>query len=92
MELLAEVAVLEEEVVRLEEQVVHFRQDLYQEAVYVSSSKKNKENSADLHDAYQIKNSVSEQSKFLAPNSSNSATRMTKHLRSQSGELWIQHD
>ncbi|RDX96682.1 hypothetical protein CR513_20625, partial [Mucuna pruriens] len=36
--LLAEVAVLEEEIVRLEEQVVHFRQDLYQEAVYMSSS------------------------------------------------------
>lgn len=30
-------AVLEEEIVRLEEQVVHFRQDLYQEAVYMSS-------------------------------------------------------
>ncbi|XP_020231845.1 uncharacterized protein LOC109812317 isoform X2 [Cajanus cajan] len=36
--LLAEVAVLEEEIVRLEEKVVHFRQDLYQEAVYMSSS------------------------------------------------------
>lgn len=34
-------AVLEEEVVRLEEQIVHFRQGLYQEAVYVSSSKSN---------------------------------------------------
>lgn len=31
---------LEEEVVRLEEQVVNFRQGLYQEAVYISSSKK----------------------------------------------------
>lgn len=37
LELLAEVAVLEEEVVRLEEQVVDFRQGLYQEAVYTSS-------------------------------------------------------
>lgn len=37
LELLAEVAVLEEEVVRLEEQVVNFRQDIYQEAVYMSS-------------------------------------------------------
>ncbi|CAN6986386.1 unnamed protein product [Brassica oleracea var. botrytis] len=37
LELLAEVAVLEEEVVRLEEQVVSFRQGLYQEAVYISS-------------------------------------------------------
>ncbi|XP_012851525.1 PREDICTED: uncharacterized protein LOC105971220 [Erythranthe guttata] len=41
LELLAEVAVLEEEVVRLEEKVVHFRQGLYQEAVHISSSKKN---------------------------------------------------
>ncbi|XP_011620320.2 uncharacterized protein LOC18421740 isoform X2 [Amborella trichopoda] len=40
LELLAEVAVLEEEVVRLEEQVVNFRQGLYQEAVYISSSSK----------------------------------------------------
>jgi len=48
LELLAEVAVLEEEVVRLEEQVVNFRQGLYQEAVYISSSKKSKENPSDL--------------------------------------------
>ncbi|KAM0840740.1 hypothetical protein ACQ4PT_059457 [Festuca glaucescens] len=33
LELLAEVAVLEEEVVRLEEQVVNFQQGLYQEAI-----------------------------------------------------------
>ncbi|KAE9586793.1 hypothetical protein Lal_00004644 [Lupinus albus] len=37
--LVAEVAVLEEEIVRLEEQVMHFRQNLYQETVYISSSK-----------------------------------------------------
>ncbi|RHN70261.1 putative ternary complex factor MIP1, leucine-zipper [Medicago truncatula] len=37
--LVAEVAVLEEEIVRLEEKVLHFRQDLHQEAVYMSSSK-----------------------------------------------------
>lgn len=43
-------AVLEEEVVRLEEQVVQFRQGLYQEAVYISSSKRNMENSGDLYD------------------------------------------
>ncbi|XP_021687685.2 uncharacterized protein LOC110670060 isoform X1 [Hevea brasiliensis] len=49
LELLAEVAVLEEEVVRLEEQVVNFRQGLYQEAVYISS-KKNVENSNDAID------------------------------------------
>ncbi|KAI4336948.1 hypothetical protein L6164_015416 [Bauhinia variegata] len=46
LSLLAEVAVLEEEIVRLEEQVVHFRQDLYQEAVYISSSKRRMEHSA----------------------------------------------
>jgi len=40
---------LEEEVVRLEEQVVNFRQGLYQEAVYISSSKKSKENPSDLY-------------------------------------------
>ncbi|KAL6572924.1 hypothetical protein OROHE_002400 [Orobanche hederae] len=39
LELLAEVAVLEEEVVRLEEQIVSFRQGLYQEAVCISSRK-----------------------------------------------------
>ncbi|PAN35816.1 hypothetical protein PAHAL_6G236600 [Panicum hallii] len=39
LELLAEVAVLEEEVVRLEEQVVNFRQGLYQEAIITSMAK-----------------------------------------------------
>lgn len=39
LELLAEVAVLEEEVVRLEEQVDNFRQGLYQEAAYISDNK-----------------------------------------------------
>ncbi|KAK8596789.1 hypothetical protein V6N12_065268 [Hibiscus sabdariffa] len=48
LELLAEVAVLEEEIVQLERQVVHFKQDLYQEAVYLSSSKRKMENPADL--------------------------------------------
>ncbi|GAB4839364.1 hypothetical protein Ancab_028889 [Ancistrocladus abbreviatus] len=49
LELLAEVAVLEEEVVRLEEQVVLFRKGLYQEAVCISS-KKGMENSNYLCD------------------------------------------
>uniref|UniRef100_J3MTT1 Ternary complex factor MIP1 leucine-zipper domain-containing protein n=1 Tax=Oryza brachyantha TaxID=4533 RepID=J3MTT1_ORYBR len=39
LELLAEVAVLEEEVVRLEEKVVNFRQGLYEEAVIISMAK-----------------------------------------------------
>ncbi|KAL3526761.1 hypothetical protein ACH5RR_011417 [Cinchona calisaya] len=46
LELLAEVAVLEEEVVFLEELVVNFRQGLYQETVHTSSSR-NGNNSAD---------------------------------------------
>jgi hypothetical protein len=39
LELLAEVAVLEEEVVRLEEKVINFRQGLYEEAIITSLSK-----------------------------------------------------
>ncbi|XP_074560049.1 uncharacterized protein LOC141816111 [Curcuma longa] len=48
LELLAEVAVLEEEVVRLEEQVITFRQGLYQEAIYISSCKRSKELGSDI--------------------------------------------
>ncbi|CAI0429924.1 unnamed protein product [Linum tenue] len=44
LELLAEVAVLEEEVIRLEEQVVNFRQGLYPEAVYNNNCSKNSTN------------------------------------------------
>lgn len=45
--LLAEVAVLEEEIVRLEEKVVDLRQDLYEEAVHISSSRKRIEHSVE---------------------------------------------
>ncbi|KAL0908649.1 hypothetical protein M5K25_023154 [Dendrobium thyrsiflorum] len=48
LELLAEVAVLEEEVVKLEAQVLNFRQGLYQEAIYISSTKINMENGVDI--------------------------------------------
>ncbi|CAA7041682.1 unnamed protein product [Microthlaspi erraticum] len=48
VELLAEVAVLEEEIVRLEEHIVHFRQETYQEVAITSSSKTNLKCSADL--------------------------------------------
>ncbi|KAI8013490.1 hypothetical protein LOK49_LG05G03512 [Camellia lanceoleosa] len=82
LELLAEVAVLEEEVVRLEEQVVHFRQGLYQEAVYISSSKRNMESSADLYDPYPIKNSKLKQSKFSVQTEGSSATSTLGHLPS----------
>ncbi|XP_028802953.1 uncharacterized protein LOC114758106 [Neltuma alba] len=52
--LLAEVAVLEEEIVRLEEQVVQSRQDLYQEAVYLSSSKRRMDRSANVSNANSV--------------------------------------
>ncbi|KAF2309882.1 hypothetical protein GH714_005478 [Hevea brasiliensis] len=74
LELLAEVAVLEEEVVRLEEQVVHFRQDLYQEAVYISSSKKNVESLADLYDLSPNESSKPENAKTIARNLGESTT------------------
>ncbi|KAI5418136.1 uncharacterized protein LOC127074469 isoform X1 [Lathyrus oleraceus] len=80
LELLAEVAVLEEEVVRLEEQVVNFRQGLYQEAVYISS-KRNAENSNDSIDQNHMRNSSSkhQRSKSYSQNEFNSMTpiRMT---------------
>ncbi|GAB2219062.1 hypothetical protein Drorol1_Dr00006689 [Drosera rotundifolia] len=50
LELLAEVAVLEEEVVRLEEQVVLFRQGLFRETVSISSLKLSTEKLSDLVD------------------------------------------
>ncbi|XVF63989.1 hypothetical protein PTKIN_Ptkin09bG0131100 [Pterospermum kingtungense] len=81
LELLAEVAVLEEEVVRLEEQVVHFRQDLYQEAVYISSSKRNMESSADLSEPCPDNSTKPQQPKVLTRNSS-----MARHLRSISDD------
>lgn len=82
LELLAEVAVLEEEVVRLEEQVVHFRQGLYQEAIYISSSKRNMENLADLYNPCPIKNSKEEEPKFSAQPVCSSAPSTTKNLPS----------
>ncbi|EOY14571.1 Uncharacterized protein TCM_033901 isoform 1 [Theobroma cacao] len=81
LELLAEVAVLEEEVVRLEEKVVHFRQDLYQEAVYISSSKRNMDNSADLCEPSLDKSPKPEQPKILTRD-----TSMARHLQSFSDD------
>ncbi|CAJ2646227.1 unnamed protein product [Trifolium pratense] len=65
LELVAEVAVLEEEVVRLEEKVVSFRQGLYQEAVYISS-KRNAENSIDPVEKNSIRGSKHQRSKSLS--------------------------
>ncbi|XP_039056056.1 uncharacterized protein LOC120198880 [Hibiscus syriacus] len=78
LELLAEVAVLEEEIVRLEEQVVHFRQDLYQEAVYTSSSKRNMESSIDLSEPCPDKR--------LQPKTLTRNTSMASHMRSLSDD------
>ncbi|KAJ4963526.1 hypothetical protein NE237_023465 [Protea cynaroides] len=74
LELLAEVAVLEEEVVRLEEQVVNFRHGLYQEAVYISSSKKNMESMTDLYELHPCINAKQEQAKSSSQAESNSTT------------------
>ncbi|MBA0864956.1 hypothetical protein Goshw_007603 [Gossypium schwendimanii] len=81
LELLAEVAVLEEEIVRLEEQVVHFRQDLYQEAVYTSTSKRNMESLADSSEPC-LDNSP----KSPQPRTSTRNTSMASHLQSLSDE------
>ncbi|KAK7263112.1 hypothetical protein RJT34_30697 [Clitoria ternatea] len=72
LELLAEVAVLEEEVVRLEEQVVNFRQGLYQEAVYISS-KRNAENLNDPIEQNSIRSSKHQRSKSMSQSEFNSA-------------------
>lgn len=76
-------AVLEEEIVRLEEQVVHFRQDLYQEAIYISSSKKNMENSTD---SCMNKNSEQAQLKCSNGNAGESITSTLTQLASLSSK------
>ncbi|XP_057981128.1 uncharacterized protein LOC131166541 isoform X2 [Malania oleifera] len=81
LELLAEVAVLEEEVVRLEEQVVSFRQGLYQEAVYISS-KNVVDNLTDTHDQCLIKSSKHVRSKSLFQNDANLVTSEARPLPS----------
>ncbi|KAI5439236.1 uncharacterized protein LOC127120363 [Lathyrus oleraceus] len=73
LELVAEVAVLEEEVVRLEEKIVNFRQGLYQEAVYISS-KRNAENPIDPIEQNSIRGSNHQRSKSLSQNELNSTT------------------
>ncbi|KAK4260064.1 hypothetical protein QN277_003232 [Acacia crassicarpa] len=82
LELLAEVAVLEEEVVRLEEQVVNFRKGLYQEAVYISS-KRNLENLNDSIETNSIRSSKHQRSKSLALNEFNFTTTTPSRLQLQ---------
>ncbi|BBH06154.1 Protein of unknown function D [Prunus dulcis] len=77
LELLAEVAVLEEEVVRLEEQVVNFRQGLYQQAVYLST-KRNVETLNDSSEQTPIKSAKHQRSKSLSHNEFISATSASR--------------
>ncbi|KAG9150354.1 hypothetical protein Leryth_014542 [Lithospermum erythrorhizon] len=86
IELLAEVAVLEEEVVRLEEQVVNCRQGLYQEAVYISSSKRNIDNLSDSYDLCQTKNPKPKQSKLSLQTETDLATSTGRHFSSPSDD------
>ncbi|XP_010526728.1 PREDICTED: uncharacterized protein LOC104804215 isoform X2 [Tarenaya hassleriana] len=65
LELLAEVAVLEEEVVRLEEKVVGFRQCLYQEALH-TSSKRNPGSPNGLNENSPVRNGKHHRSKSLS--------------------------
>ncbi|KAG0469677.1 hypothetical protein HPP92_016377 [Vanilla planifolia] len=76
LELLAEVAVLEEEVVRLEEQVVNFRQGLYQEAILISSTKKPIENGSETC-ADNCKISEQHKAHHQSPNSGTSVLRIS---------------
>ncbi|XP_060199505.1 uncharacterized protein LOC132627907 [Lycium barbarum] len=92
LELLAEVAVLEEEVVRLEEKVVHFRQGLYQEAVYISSSKRNMDNVTDTIEQNQVKSPKQKQTKLSPQLESNSASFSGRHLPSLSDDSCLKEN
>ncbi|XVF61131.1 hypothetical protein PTKIN_Ptkin08bG0104600 [Pterospermum kingtungense] len=77
LELLAEVAVLEEEVVRLEEQVVNFRQGLYQEAVS-ASSKRNVEILNESIEKSPVRSSKHQRSKSLSVSETSSVTTIVR--------------
>ena len=68
---------MEEEVVRLEEQVVNFRQGLYQEAVY-ASSKRNVENLNESIEQSLVKSSKHQRSKSLSVNEMSSITTIVR--------------
>ncbi|XP_059279267.1 uncharacterized protein LOC132033336 [Lycium ferocissimum] len=92
LELLAEVAVLEEEVVRLEEKVVHFRQGLYQEAVYISSSKRNMDYVTDTIEQNQVKSPKQKQTKLSPQLELNSASFSGRHLPSLSDDSCLKEN
>lgn len=68
---------MEEEVVRLEEQVVNFRQGLYQEAVYISS-KRSVETANDSIEQSPARSNKHQRSKSLSQNEFSSLTSMPK--------------
>lgn len=78
LELLAEVAVLEEEVVRLEEQVVNFRQGLYQQAVYLSSKRSVENLNESSIEQTPIRSSKHQRSKSMSHNEFTSAISATR--------------
>ncbi|KAH0451617.1 hypothetical protein IEQ34_018916 [Dendrobium chrysotoxum] len=85
LELLAEVAVLEEEVVKLEAHVLNFRQGLYQEAIYISSTKINMENGVDMchvgFPSQNAKNSEQYKAPFLLTDSNPSISGNSPSMR-----------
>ena len=74
---------MEEEVVRLEEQVVNFRQELYQEAVYTASSR-NAENSVDLCDQLLARSFKQDKSQCLSHHEAHSGLSTTQPSLSRS--------
>lgn len=64
---------------------MHFRQGLYQEAVYISSSKKNMESVADLYNPYLMRNSRKDQTRFLIQTVDNSVASANRDAPSPPG-------
>lgn len=87
--LLAEVAVLEEEIVRLEEQIVHYRQDLYQEAVYLSSSKRRMETDGNSANPTESPTLVKLKSLFQTVGNPATSVSVTTSTATFSGEHFV---
>ncbi|EOA13199.1 hypothetical protein CARUB_v10026224mg [Capsella rubella] len=88
LELLAEVAVLEEEMVRLEEHIVHCRQELYQEAASTSSSIAKLKCSADLPMHWERKSkSASSNARESESESKSAFSNVSDSLRGKENKL-----
>lgn len=66
---------------------MHFRQGLYHEAVYISSSKRNMDNVTNTIEQNQVKSPKQKQTKLSPQLESNSASFSGRHLPSLSGNL-----